>query len=89
MFPSQQDGTPCFVCVVQRLFIPGDNDVGGEGFDQRTQTKIARFFAEQELLSNSHVTHLTSLRKLKFVDFILVRYQTLYHVYYLSTIDYF
>ncbi|XP_064607270.1 metallophosphoesterase 1-like [Liolophura sinensis] len=47
---------------VQRVHIPGDNDIGGEGGDFRTKAKIQRYVR--------HFEQLTGVTSVKFVDFI-------------------
>ena len=36
--------------VFQILYLPGDNDIGGEGFDLREARKISRFYKYFEKL---------------------------------------
>ena len=45
------------------MYLPGDNDVGGEGLDPRTEEKVSRF--DKFLRGSGVVT-------VKFVDFVRV-----------------
>lgn len=48
------------------MYIPGDNDVGGEGFDPREEWKVNRFRKFFSATSSQVVS-------VKFVDFIKVQ----------------
>ena len=50
--------------VFQNVYIPGDNDIGGEGADFRTKFKISRF--------ERHFENLTGVVNVHFIDFIKV-----------------
>ncbi|KAK4299023.1 hypothetical protein Pmani_028660 [Petrolisthes manimaculis] len=50
--------------VKHTIFVPGDNDIGGEGLDQVTEHKIRRFFS---------FFNQTTTQQYKFVDFIQMR----------------
>ena len=51
------------VCLcVQRIYLPGDNDVGGEMWDERTPLKVNRFnkyFKREELVNTNFVDYFT------------------------------
>ncbi|XP_046566490.1 LOW QUALITY PROTEIN: metallophosphoesterase 1-like [Haliotis rubra] len=47
---------------VKKIFVPGDNDIGGEGRDFRSPFKIARF--------ENHFENLTGIERVGFIDFI-------------------
>ena len=55
-----------FFVFFQQIFIPGDNDVGGEGFVQRQDWKVDRFHKYFSADSSDVDT-------VKFIDFIKVR----------------
>ena len=46
------------------IYIPGDNDIGGEGRDYKTQWKVNRF--------EENFEKITGLVNVEFVDFIKV-----------------
>ena len=50
---------------LQVVYIPGDNDVGGEGADFRTKFKTSRF--------EKHFGNLTGVANAHFIDFIKVK----------------
>ncbi|XP_025080618.1 cell division control protein 1-like isoform X2 [Pomacea canaliculata] len=52
------------------IYVPGDNDIGGEGGDVRTPGKIRRF--------ESHFENTTGVVKVHFLDFIKLNWQV-YH----------
>ncbi|KAK7112446.1 uncharacterized protein [Littorina saxatilis] len=52
------------------VYIPGDNDIGGEGFDFRTKFKISRF--------ERHFENLTGVVNVHFIDFIKLDFRTQY-----------
>ncbi|XP_067672644.1 metallophosphoesterase 1 homolog [Haliotis asinina] len=47
---------------VKKIFVPGDNDIGGEGRDFRSPFKITRF--------ENHFENLTGIERVGFIDFI-------------------
>ena len=49
--------------LLQKIYIPGDNDIGGEGHDFRTKEKIARFERYFEYLTGSVKYRFTSFFK--------------------------
>lgn len=50
------------------VYIPGDNDIGGEGFDFRTQFKMGRF--------ENHFENLTGIVNAFFIDFIKLDFRS-------------
>ena len=52
------------------MYIPGDNDVGGEGFDRKEDTKVERF--NQHFLETAHPPEHAAVVNVKFVDFLRV-----------------
>ena len=52
------------ILILQNVYIPGDNDIGGEGADFRTKFKVSRF--------ERHFENLTGVVNAHFVDFIKV-----------------
>ncbi|ELU02083.1 hypothetical protein CAPTEDRAFT_121495, partial [Capitella teleta] len=53
----------------QHVYIPGDNDVGGEAYDMKTDAKVKRF---NRNFLHSDSTHTSSVTKVKFIDFLRV-----------------
>ena len=55
----------CVLCIylhTQRIYLPGDNDVGGEMWDERTEFKVNRFnkhFRREELVNANFVDFFT------------------------------
>lgn len=45
------------------IYVPGDNDIGGEGMDEVTPNKVSRFFSAFKQ---------TEVDSFKFIDFIQV-----------------
>ena len=68
--PSFSTGVNSFlegvIFLFQKIYIPGDNDVGGEGFDPRQEWKVNRFHKYFSVDS-------PDVETAKFVDFIKVR----------------
>lgn len=52
------------------VYVPGDNDIGGEGADFRTPFKVSRF--------ENHFHNLTGVINVHFVDFIMMDFRTQY-----------
>ncbi|XP_071107211.1 uncharacterized protein [Haliotis cracherodii] len=50
------------VRYAKKMFVPGDNDIGGEGRDFRSPFKIARF--------EHHFENITGIERVGFIDFI-------------------
>ena len=50
--------------VLQKIFIPGDNDIGGERIDFRTEKKEKRF--------ERHFENITGAVKFGFIDYVKV-----------------
>ncbi len=51
--------------MAQKLYVPGDNDVGGEGADPRLDWKVTRFHEH-------FASHDPDMEIVKFIDFIKV-----------------
>src|SRR6218665_473602 len=62
-------GYHCFICFTQKVFIPGDNDVGGEGFEMKEKWKLDRFFKSFDQNGNRSSSDVINV---KFVDFLKV-----------------
>lgn len=56
---------------IQRVFIPGDNDVGGEGFEMKEKWKVNRFF--KNFVHNGNQSS-DNVINVKFVDFWKLSY---------------
>lgn len=56
-------------CLTQKVFIPGDNDVGGEGFEMKEKWKFNRFFKNFDRIDNRSSSDVINV---KFVDFFKV-----------------
>lgn len=57
--------------TIQKVFIPGDNDVGGEGFEMKEKWKFNRFFKNFDRIDNRSSSDVINV---KFVDFFKLSY---------------
>lgn len=55
--------------VERTIYVPGDNDIGGEGMDEVTPNKVSRFFSAFKQ---------TEVDSFKFIDFIQIRIMDAY-----------
>lgn len=61
------------VFILQKVFIWGDNDIGGEGIDFRTDDKVKRFMEAFQQKDNKEGGHFEwSLQSHKDIDFLKV-----------------